>query len=103
MGKVLRKILFCLAMVVLIPSYLIFQLLKFLLKPVYKLLRPVKQRLEEHKLKRMKEKGDVYITEDGIILVNRTRTRREKFITFITIVSTASFFLMVLAAVITTL
>lgn len=88
------------------PFWLISQILKFLsflLKPVLRLLKPVTQQLKNIRIKILTKRKDVYFTEDGIMLINCTRTKQEKFITFITIISTLSFFLMVLAAAITML
>lgn len=103
MKKKILKILEGIAIGILIPFYLIHQLLKLLLKPLCRLLKPVIQWIKKVRLKQLKEGDDVYITEDGTILVNCTRTRREKFITFITIIATGAFALMVLAATITLL
>lgn len=96
---ILEKIAFA----IFIPFCLIYLILKFLLKPLHKLLKPVIQWINKIRLKKLKERDDVYITEDGIILINCTRTIREKIITFITVIATAAFAFMVLVATITLL
>lgn len=103
MKKKILKISEGIAIGILIPFYLIHQLLKLLLKPLCRLLKPVIQWIKKVRLKQLKERDDVYITEDGIILINCTRTIREKIITFITVIATAAFAFMVLVATITLL
>ena len=88
MGSILTKILTGLAVAVVLPFYLIYKIIKFLGESIISFLKNRKKR-------------NVYYTEDGIKLVNSTMTRREKFMIFITIISTSTFFLMALAATFT--
>lgn len=90
MDSILGKIITYLIIAICIPFYLIYKIIKFLAKSTVSFFKNRKNK-------------NVYYTEDGIRLVNCTMTRREKFLVFITILSTLDFFLMALAATITLL
>lgn len=93
----LLKIFLDLIVIICIPFYLAYKIVKFLVKSVFSFS---KNRFENFKNRKNR---NVYYTEDGIKLKNSTMTRREKFIVFITLISTSAFFLMALAAAITLL
>lgn len=84
----LLKIFSYLVIIIILPFYLAYKIIKFLAKSFFTFFKNRKNR-------------NIYYTEDGIKLKNSTMTWREKFIVFITIISTSAFFLMALAAAIT--